>query len=134
MSDTPRTDNLIASLSPLGFRSGVATEAEIKLARLCGDLEHELAAALKAKEEAETRVKVLEDWAKGPNGVKWYIARLEEAEQVITMCLKALVSARGALIQVSPCASEECQQDQKDFVDWGIKTVDAAIDAAKEKS
>ena len=45
MSDTPRTEAVIADLKNMGFQCS-STEAEIHLARLCVELERELAAGV----------------------------------------------------------------------------------------
>lgn len=68
MSDTPRTDAVIAALPPVGFYKYAATEAEIKLARLCGDLERELAAAdaRAAKRTAQECVEICEGRYENP--------------------------------------------------------------------
>lgn len=59
MSDTPKTDALIASFKD-SLRS-VSTETEIKLARLCFDLERENVAASDAVQKAFQRVVELEN-------------------------------------------------------------------------
>ena len=40
---------------------------------------------------------------------------------------KVLQRARGALIEVSPCQHPECQQVQREYVDWAIKHIDAVL-------
>lgn len=51
---------------------------------------------------------------------------------------EALTCAYGALIEVSPCAHSECQQVQRETVDWAIKKIEAvkaalAADAKPEQ-
>jgi hypothetical protein len=89
-------------------------------------LERELSAALKAKEEADTRIKVLEEWAEGPNGVKWYIARLEEAERDVRILSALLTEWREAELDYM---DEEYQQ----WIDSFTARVSAAIDAQKDE-
>jgi hypothetical protein len=98
------------------------------------DFQFRLDKALKAKEEAEGRVKVLEDWAEGPNGVKWYIARLAEAErdiQRLNWLETMTVNVRTPLVYGSRDLFWSTPDDPEGGL--GVSNIRAAIDAARKE-
>ena len=53
----------------------------------------------------------------------------DEAADEISMLRSALLVAKGALLQCSPCASLECQAVQRDWLDDAIAGCERALKA-----